>query len=200
MIFWDLYEQLPQETSRYVPKFLATLHIVNNLEKYGLDKVVINSPLKSESLKVTKMIHLKNVAKITGIDKKSLEELNPELRQSIVPGGSYTLKIPKGYKQKLLANIDQILRLNPAKVDFIKHRVRSGECLSLIARRYRTSVANIMLANDLHRANHIATGKILRIPHKLKTYRQCKIVALSSGNSQKHLHTACRKDTVLLPD
>ena len=181
--FWDLYEQLPQETSRYVPKFLATLHIVNNLEKYRLDKVIIDSPLKSESLKVTKKIHLKNVAKITGIDKKSLEELNPDLRQSIVPGGGYTLKIPEGYRQKLLANIDQILRLNPANVDFIKHRVQSGESLSLIARRYRTSVANIMLANDLHRANHIVTGKTLKIPHKIKTSKQRKIATLSSGNS-----------------
>ncbi|MGD8262681.1 MAG: transglycosylase SLT domain-containing protein [Desulfobacterales bacterium] len=167
--FWDLYEQLPQETLRYVPKFLATLHIVKNMEKYGLDKVIIDSALKSESMTVTKKIHLKNVAKITGIDKNSLEELNPELRQGIVPGGHYTLKIPEGNKQRLLANIDQILRLNPAYVEFIKHRVQSGESLSLIARRYRTSVANIMLANNLHRANYIVTGKTLKIPNKIKT-------------------------------
>ena len=36
--FWDLYAQLPEETARYVPKFLATLHIVNNLEKYRARK------------------------------------------------------------------------------------------------------------------------------------------------------------------
>jgi hypothetical protein len=33
--FWDLYRQLPNETARYVPRFLATLHIVKNPKKYG---------------------------------------------------------------------------------------------------------------------------------------------------------------------
>ncbi len=35
--FWDLYRQLPTETARYVPRFLATLHIVKNPAKYGFD-------------------------------------------------------------------------------------------------------------------------------------------------------------------
>lgn len=173
--FWDLYEHLPRETARYVPKFLATLHIVNNPAKYGLDKITIDSPLKSEFLTVTKKIHLDNAAEITGIDRKILEELNPELRQHIIPSGKYALKIPVGSKQILLANIDQILRLNPARVDFIKHRVRSGETLSLIAHRYRTSVADIMLANNLPRANYIVTGNTLKIPSKIKPSGQGKI-------------------------
>jgi membrane-bound lytic murein transglycosylase D len=173
--FWDLYEHLPRETARYVPKFLATLHIVNNLAKYGLDNIAIDSPLKSEFLTVTKKIHLDNAAEITGIDRKILEELNPELRQYIIPSGKYALKIPMGSKQILLANIDQILRLNPARVDFINHRVRSGETLSLIARRYRTSVADIMLANNLPRANYIVTGNTLKIPSKIKPAAQGKI-------------------------
>ena len=173
--FWDLYERLPRETARYVPKFIATLHIVNNPAKYGLDKITIDAPLKSESLTVTKKIHLKNAAKITGIDRKILEELNPELRQYIIPSGKYALKIPEGSKQILLANIDQILHLNPARVDCIKHRVRSGETLSLIAHRYHTSVSYIMLANNLERANHIVSGKTLKIPWKIKPSAQPNI-------------------------
>ncbi len=35
--FWDLYSQLPNETARYVPRFLATLHIIKNPGKYGFD-------------------------------------------------------------------------------------------------------------------------------------------------------------------
>ncbi len=170
--FWDLYAHLPQETARYVPKFLATLHIVNNLEKYGLESITVEPPLKFESLAVTAHIPLQNVADITGINFEILDELNPELRQSIVPGGKYTLKIPEGNRRFLLASIDQVLRLNPAGVDFLKHRVRSGETLSLIARRYRTSVANIMLANNLNHANHIVTGKTLKIPKGIKTSLQ----------------------------
>ena len=181
--FWDLYAQLPEETARYVPKFLATLHIVNNLGKYGMEKIIIDSPIKSEPLKVTKMNHLDDIAKITGIDRKTLEELNPELRQEIVPGENYVLNIPAGKKQILLANIDQILRLNSTRVDFRNHLVQSGETLTLIARRYSTSVDNIMLANNLDRANHIVTGKMLKIPYKIKISAQSKMVTLISGDS-----------------
>jgi len=181
--FWDLYEKLPEETARYVPKFLATLHIVNNLEKYGLENIIIDSPAKTEPFTVTKMNNLDDIAKITGIDRKILEELNPELRQDIVPGENYVINIPEGKKEMILANIDQILRLNPARVDFRKHRVESGETLTIIARRYSTSVINIMLANNLDRANHIITGEMLKIPYKVKTSRQSKMVTLISGDS-----------------
>ena len=181
--FWDLYAQLPEETARYVPKFLATLHIVNNLEKYGLEKIIIDSPAKSEPFTVTKYNHLNDIAKITGIDINILEELNPELRQGIVPGDNYVLNIPEGKKQILLANIDQILRLNPARVDYRKHLVQSGETLTRIARRYRTSVENILLANNLDRANHIVAGKMLKIPYKIKTSEPSKMVTLISGDS-----------------
>ena len=132
---------------------------------------------------MTKMNHLNNIAKITGIDRKTLEALNPELRQDIVPGENYVLNIPEGKKKMLFANIDQILRLNPARVDFRKHRVESGETLILIARRYSTSVDNIMLANNLDRANHIIIGKMLKIPYKIKTSGQSKIVTFVSGDS-----------------
>jgi len=181
--FWDLYSKLPEETARYVPKFLATLHIVNNLEKYGLEKIIIDSPIKSEPFAVTKLNHLNDIAKITGIDRKTLEALNPELRQDIVPGENYVLNIPEGKKQMLLTNIDKILRLNPARVEFRNHRVASGETLTLIARRYSTSVVNIMLANNLDHANHIVSGKMLKIPYQIKTSGKSKMVTLISGDS-----------------
>ena len=52
--FWDLYAHLPRKTARYVPKFLATLHIVKNLKKYGMNTITTDSPLIYESLIVTK--------------------------------------------------------------------------------------------------------------------------------------------------
>ena len=170
--FWDLSDHLPRETARYVPKFLATLHIVNNLEKYGLEEISIDQPLKFESFTVTKESHLNYIAEITGIEEKTLEELNPELRQGIVPGKNYTLKVPQGSRQILFANIDNLLRLNPESVSFQKHAVKSGETLSLIASRYSTSVDNIILANNLQSANHIVCGKTIKIPHEINTSDQ----------------------------
>src|SRR5210317_837636 len=56
--FWDLYEKLPRETARYVPRFLACLHIINHPEKYGLDKISADPPLGYESVSIHKQIQL----------------------------------------------------------------------------------------------------------------------------------------------
>ncbi|MBT8368033.1 MAG: lytic transglycosylase domain-containing protein, partial [Deltaproteobacteria bacterium] len=91
--FWDLYELLPRETARYVPRFLATLHILNNLENYGMDQVVLDQPLEFETVIVNKQVSLGNVAKAIGADEKVLKDLNPELRYKIVPDDSYKLRV-----------------------------------------------------------------------------------------------------------
>jgi membrane-bound lytic murein transglycosylase D len=162
--FWDLYERLPRETARYVPRFLATLHIIQNPEKYGLDQVEPESPYEYETLMVSKQIHLKNVAKYTGTSLEMLKALNPELRYAILPGDHYQLRIPPGSSPALLASLPRIPVSKPPQRAFVYHRVRSGETLSTIARRHRTSVRRIMRANNLRRSNYIVAGKLLKIP------------------------------------
>ena len=164
--FWDLYERLPRETARYVPRFLATLHILNNPEKYGLDMVSVDPPLEYETIAVNKQIHLRNVAKSIGVDEKLLRDLNPELRYRILPGDNYQLRIPPGNSDLLRAEIDQIPVSHPPQRAYIYHRVRNGQTLSIIARKYRTSVRSIMRANNLRRSNYIVAGKRLKIPQR----------------------------------
>ena len=164
--FWDLYERLPRETARYVPRFLATLHILNNLETYGLDQVSLDPPMEYETVTVSKQVHLKNVARAIGSDEKTLRDLNPELRYRILPGDSYSLRIPPGNSDTLMAGIDQIPVSHPPQRAYVYHRVRNGETLSVIARKYRTSVRRIMRANNLRRSNYIVAGKRLKIPRR----------------------------------
>jgi len=164
--FWDLYERLPRETARYVPRFLATLHILNNPETYGLDMVSIDRPMAYETVDVNKQVHLKNVAKSINVDEETLRDLNPELRYRILPGDNYRLRIPPGDSGLLMANIDQIPVSHPPQRAYVYHRVRNGETLSVIARKYRTSVRSIMQANNLRRSNYIVAGKRLKIPRR----------------------------------
>jgi membrane-bound lytic murein transglycosylase D len=162
--FWDLYERLPRETARYVPRFLATLHVLNNSEKYGLDQISQEPPLEFETVVVNKQVSLKNVAKSINVEDELLKELNPELRYHILPGDNYQLKVPQGAGELLLSQLDQIPISNPPQPAYVYHRVRHGETLSVIARRYRTSVGRIMRANNLRRSNYIVAGKRLKIP------------------------------------
>jgi len=162
--FWDLYRLLPRETARYVPKFMAALHIVNNLEKYDMADVQVYPPVQFTTVNIKKQMYLKDIAKALDLDKETLLDLNPELRYKLLPEDAYELKIPPEKKQTLLAKLDQIPEFSQTTPGIAYHRVRRGETLSTIASRYRTTVSQIALYNNIHRQNYIVAGKILKIP------------------------------------
>lgn len=164
--FWDLYGRLPFETARYVPRFLAALHIIENMEKYGLSDIEPYPQLEFETVNVQRQINLKDIAPALGTTLNALKELNPELRYSVLPPRNYTLRVPAGKTDLLLASIDQLPLSTPPRPAYVYHRVRPGDTLSTIARRYHTSVRKIMWANNLKRSSYIVAGKRLKIPQR----------------------------------
>lgn len=164
--FWDLYERLPQETARYVPRFMATLHILKDPEKYGIDLETPYSQQIYDSVIVEKEMSLKSIAASLNLDSKELETLNPELRYGITPKTAYSLKVPKGAGNILTAIIDEIpVTVLPQRTYKI-HYVKRGETLSEIARKYRTSVWKIARANNIRRKHVIRVGQRLKIPSR----------------------------------
>jgi membrane-bound lytic murein transglycosylase D len=182
--FWDLYERLPRETARYVPRFMATLHIVKNPDKYGLDTTALAPELTHETIEVNRQAHLKDIARVIDMSYTDLKELNPELRYDILPPEPYPLKVASGQEEILLSKIDTISISNPPQQAYVWHKVRSGETLSTIARRYRTSVSSIMRANGMRRSHYIVAGKKLKIPRKGYT-----VMTASSANTSKNMPT-----------
>jgi membrane-bound lytic murein transglycosylase D len=163
--FWDLYERLPRETARYVPRFLATLHIVQNLQKYGMSEAAIEPPLQYETVSIPKQASLKSIALAAGINEEVLRELNAELRQAILPENGYDLRVPVGESAPVAAKVDDIpvYRLRPA-MTVVSHKVRKGETLETIAKKYRTDTKSILLANNMRRPAPVAVGTTLRVP------------------------------------
>ncbi len=162
--FWDLYEKLPRETARYVPRFLATLHIVKNLEKYGMDTIEPSAPLEFETVNISRKLHLGAISNSTGISKKILKLLNPELRYSILPAEDYPLRVPMGKAKHVLANLENIPEYSPPQPSYVYHRVRRGESISIIAGKYGSNSRAIARANHLNRRYLIRTGQTLKIP------------------------------------
>jgi membrane-bound lytic murein transglycosylase D len=185
--FWDLYERLPRETARYVPRFLATLHILDQPEKYGLDLAALDGPQQYETVLISKQVHLKDVARSIGVAKKAIYGLNPELRYHICPEDQYPLKVPPYKGEYLLAQLDKIPVSRPPQRAYVYHRVRPGQTLSLIAKRYRTSVGKIMRANNLRRSNYIVAGRLLKIPRSGYRYRPPKKYKSLHGHRVVHV-------------
>jgi len=162
--FWDLYLRLPLETARYVPRFLAALHIIKNPEKYGFTDLQPDQPMKYEKVEVSRQMRLKDIAKVLQVPGGALEELNPSLRYNATPDYPFTLNLPIGASGIFLASLEQIPKWTPPKSAYLVHRVRVGETLSEIALKYRVPVYRIVHANHLRSASRIRAGQRLKIP------------------------------------
>jgi membrane-bound lytic murein transglycosylase D len=165
--FWDLYEGLPRETARYVPRFLATLHILKKPEQYGFDLGETEAPLAFEAVTIEKQVRLDAIAKELEISEDLLSDLNPELRLRVTPPTPYSLRIPPAMSEALLARIDSIPEWSHVRTilaSYAYHRVSKGETLYSIAKRYKTTVAAISKANNIGNGQFISTGRRLQIP------------------------------------
>jgi membrane-bound lytic murein transglycosylase D len=130
--------------------------------------------MEFEIVAISKQVHLKNVAKQIDVSEKTLKELNPELRYKILPQDKYPLRVPLGKGEILLAKLDKIPVSYPPRRAYVYHRVRSGESLSTIAKRYRTSVSSIARVNNIRKRHFIVAGKTLKIPRRGYTVYQPK--------------------------
>ena len=164
--FWDLYKKLPRETAFYVPKFLAVLHILNDPQAHGLTLPPLYEEINTEEVVINKQVHLKTIAKRLDMDYGALKDLNPELRHNLTPNSTYSLKVPYGKGEMLLAKLGNIPVYRPPVPTYNVHRVRRGDSLSVIADRYKTSVRAIMAANGLRKKDFLKVGWKLKIPTK----------------------------------
>ncbi len=195
--FWDLYHQLPYETARYVPRFLATIHIVRDPQKYGMD---LGSPMNKqgrgpgyEVVKTNKSMRLQDIAQHLNIPEETMGQLNPELRYKITPENEYALKVPTDMAGKYASVADAIphwekpLPAPQSRPVVIAHRVKRGESLGSIAKKYRTSPQSIRTYNHLSAKSSVKTGQYLSIP--IRSSKVAKNVSNSVASEERKKKT-----------
>jgi len=163
--FWDLFVNLPFETARHVPRFIATLLIVGDPGKYGFDLPSPDPPLQFETVRINAPVRLATLSQNMGLDPTVLVNLNSELRHDSTPNYPYDLRVPVGYREQCLACVASLPQYIPPDVVTDRYTVRPGDTLGVIARRYRTSVDAIKRLNGL-RGTLIRPGQVLRVPSR----------------------------------
>lgn len=169
--FWDIYTRLPRETRRYVPRFLATLAIVNDPEQYGFD---LPAPLPKEEysrVEIGRSVELGSIDSMLGLTDGTLANHNPELRRKATPDGAYSLKVPTAHAEGLTVRLAEVPEwVAPVSIT-TTYRIRRGDTLSGIASRHGTSVSTLMDLNNLRSANRIRQGQTLIVPDSRPSQR-----------------------------
>jgi membrane-bound lytic murein transglycosylase D len=164
--FWDVFNNLPYETARFVPRIIAAMLIIENPVKYGFTLPIPDPSLTWETVTVRQPVKLASISATLGLDPLILPFLNPELRHDSTPNYDYALKVPGGYGEKVLAALPALPRYIPPDVVYGWHTVKSGDTLGAIARRYRTSTDALMRLNGIKNPRSLQIGRKLKIPGK----------------------------------
>jgi membrane-bound lytic murein transglycosylase D len=164
--FWDLFVNLPYETARHVPRFIATLLIVGDPGKYGFSLPVPDPALQYETIRVDAAVKLATLSQNLALDPAFLVTLNSELRHDSTPNYPYDLRVPAGYGDQCLACIASLPQFIPPDVVTDRYIVRKGDTLGAIAQRYRTSVDALFRLNGLKSRTMIYPGQVLRVPSR----------------------------------
>jgi membrane-bound lytic murein transglycosylase D len=155
----------PGETSNYVAGFVAAVQIAIDPEAYGLIPPVLDAPpAATEEVMIKGSVDLAFVAQALDVKERRLRTLNPALLEGCTPPQEkpYALRVPAGSGDALR----EALQRSPDTLytRWTTHRIKPGEALSLIARKYRIPAEDIARFNDLHDLHSIRAGHDLVIP------------------------------------
>jgi membrane-bound lytic murein transglycosylase D len=163
--FWELYRRnvLPAETKNYVPGIIAAIIMAKNPAQYGLDKMVPEAEVVSDTVTVDYAIDLRLVSDITGASLPEIVALNPSLLRMTTPRDMpFDLHIPVGTRDVFTERLKDIPEEKRGSWRF--HVVRNGETLEGIATALRAHVEDIAEANGLNVGDGVESGDELVVP------------------------------------
>jgi membrane-bound lytic murein transglycosylase D len=171
--FWSL--NLPRETEAYVPKLLALAEILKNQEDYDFDWPTIQNKPVIEVVDVGSQIDLAMAAKLAGLTTEELHALNPGYnRWATDPEGPHRLVLPLAVADTFRLALQQTSEKD--RLNWVRHKVKSGESLGLIARKYHTTTDVIKKINGMRNSTIYANDHIL-VPIALKSLEDYSLSA-----------------------
>jgi membrane-bound lytic murein transglycosylase D len=163
--FWELYRRnvLPGETKNYVPGIIAAIIMAKNPTQYGLDKLVPDLPVLSETVMIDYAVDLHLVADVTNASLQEIVALNPSLLRMSTPNDvSFDLHLPPGTREAYLARIKEIPEQKRSSWRF--HVVRAGESLDSIASILHARPSEIAETNSIAPGESLDEGDELVVP------------------------------------
>jgi len=178
--YWNIRSFLPRETAGYVPIFQATMYVFEYAKEHNLRADIPEYQyFEVDTIRVKKKLALEHVSELLNIKMEDLQFMNPSYKMDVIPvvkGEGYLLRLPKTHignfvthEQAIYAYADtEFNKREKPLPDLVKtsnrirYKVRSGDFLGKIARRYSVKVSSIKRWNGL-RSNNLKVGQRLII-------------------------------------
>ena len=193
MDFWAIRKYLPEETRGYVPAFIAATYVMNHAREHNIFPVYPSFNTNNDTVMLVNPVSFSHLSAMLGVDMEELKALNPVYKKQFVNASQFVAKsVTLPIEKKLLfASIrDSIYstapfgnqmrvvlaseRENETETRIINktitYKVKKGESLSIIARKYNVDVQDLKVWNKLK-----STKLVIGQPLKINTTSKIKV-------------------------
>ena len=218
--YWDIYYNLPRETRGYVPAFIAANYVMNYHNEHNICHQESSTDLMAlDTVHVTSEVHFKQISEVLDIPIENIRRYNPQFKRDKIPGNhkTYALVLPTSEMYAFISNRDEILDHNKSIYltnrkqtltnvndgtaitgNFVNtyYRIKKGDTLGAIARRNRTSVAQLQRMNGL-RSTRLSIGRRIIVNQSAKPVVENEEAVSSSSGEVKNTYYRIKKGDTL---
>jgi len=161
--FWSL--PVAQQTKDYVPSLLALAAIISHPDQYPVYFPPVHNAPYLAQVDIGIQMNLKYAAKLAGISDTKMKQLNPGFtRLTMSSRGPYKLVLPIENVEQFTENLAISAYGKTNKINWRHYRVKSGDTLALVAKKFNTSPTAIQKLNHLAKTK-LTHGVNLLIPN-----------------------------------
>ena len=186
--YWEIYYRLPRETRGYIPQYIAAAYAINYYAEHNIRPLPLNIPVATDTIMVSRDIHLAQISEVMKISSTELRALNPQYKTGLIPGSTkpQALTLPLthlgdfidlndtiiNYKRDIYLNKNALIANPAARTTYIPadvkgktkltYTVREGDNLGYISEWYRVGLTDLRYWNDIYR-NTIRIGQKIAV-------------------------------------
>lgn len=154
----------------FYAEFVAATDVERDYKKIFGD-IPRKAPVRFETVTVARYTPYRTLVQVAGIDAQVFRELNPAYHDEVLRGGLYvpagdSIRLPAGRAaafRAAYAQLDEAETFARQRQTHFSHKVKRGETLSTIARRYGVSTATLRATNGLKK-DALRAGRSILVP------------------------------------